>query len=57
MVTMHHLVDCNKKPGAGFTKYLTIMPKLQSTYEGRLIYKTSYEERKVFLRFNSLAKL
>jgi len=24
--------------------YLTIMPKLQSTYDGRLIYKTSYNE-------------
>jgi len=26
--------------------YLTIMPKLGSTYHGRLIYKTSYEGRK-----------
>jgi len=25
------------------------MPKLRSTYDGRLIYKTSYEGRKVFL--------
>ena len=24
--------------------YLTIMPKLRSTYDGRLIYKTSYNE-------------
>ena len=24
--------------------YLTIMPKLRSTYDGRLIYKTSYKE-------------
>ena len=37
--------------------YLTIMPKLRSTYDGRLIYKTSYEGRKVFLRYDSLAKL
>jgi len=29
--------------------YLTIMPKLRSTYDGRLIYQTSYEERKAFL--------
>jgi len=25
------------------------MPKLRSAYDGRLIYKTSYEGRKVFL--------
>jgi len=37
--------------------YLTIMPKLRSTYDGRLIYRTSYEERKDFLIRNSLAKL
>ena len=36
--------------------YLTIMPKLRSTYDGRLIYKTSYEERQDFLMCNSLAK-
>ena len=36
---------------------LTIMPKLRSTYDGRLIYKTSYEGRKAFLRYDSLAKL
>jgi len=36
--------------------YLTIMPKLRSTYDGRLIYKTSYEERKDFLMCNSLSK-
>ena len=29
--------------------YLTIIPKLRSTYDGRLIYKTSYEQRKAFL--------
>jgi len=33
------------------------MPKLRSTYDGRLIYKTSYEESNVFLRYDSLAKL
>ena len=36
--------------------YLTIMQMLRSTYDGRLIYKTSYEERKVFLKYDSLAK-
>jgi len=35
---------------------LTIMPKLRSTYDGRLIYKTSYEGRKAFLGYDSLAK-
>jgi len=29
--------------------HLTIMPKLRSTYDGRLIYKTSYKGRKAFL--------
>jgi len=29
--------------------YLTIIPKLRSTYDGHLIYKTSYEQRKAFL--------
>ena len=37
--------------------YLTITPKLRSTYDGRLIYKTSYKERADFLRYDSLAKL
>jgi len=37
--------------------YLTIMPKLRSTYDGRLIYKTSYEELRAFLRHDSPAKL
>ena len=37
--------------------YLTIMPKLRSTYDGRLIYKTSNEGRKAFLGYDSLAKL
>jgi len=36
---------------------LTIMPKLRSTYDGRLIYQTSYEGRKAFIRYDSLAKL
>jgi len=26
--------------------YVTIMPKLRSTYDGRVIYETSHEERK-----------
>jgi len=57
--------DCPKivcESGARFTKYLTtvlrlssIMPQLPSIYDGHLIYKTSYEERKAFLRYNSLA--
>jgi len=37
--------------------YLTIMSKLRSTYDGRLIYKTSYEVREAFLGYDSLAKL
>jgi len=39
--------------------YLKIMPKLRSTYDGRLglIYKTSHEERKVFHRYDSLAEM
>jgi len=37
--------------------FLTIMPMLRSTYDGRLIYKTSYEGRKAILRYDSLAKL
>jgi len=37
--------------------YLSIMPKLRSTYDGRLIYKTSNERRKAFLKYDSLAKL
>jgi len=36
--------------------YLTIMPKLRSTYDERHIHKTSYEGRKAFLGYNSLAK-
>ena len=36
--------------------YLMITPKLRSTYSRRLIHKTSYEGRKAFLRYNSLAK-
>jgi len=37
--------------------YLTIMPRLRSTYDGRLIYRTSYAGRTAFLRYDSLAKL
>jgi len=36
--------------------YLTIMPKLRSTYDGRLIYKTSYNEWKAFHRYDARAK-
>jgi len=37
--------------------YLSIMLKLQSTYDRRLIYKTSYERCEAFLRYDSLTKL
>jgi len=58
----------SKSTGARFTiqnniilrqsyDYLTIMPKLRSTFDERPIYKTSYEWRKAFLRYDSLAKL
>ena len=30
------------------------MPQLRSTYDGRLIYQTSYEERKAFSRYDLL---
>jgi len=36
---------------------LTTMPKLRSTYYGRLIYKIYYEGREAFLRYDLLAKL
>ena len=36
--------------------YLTIIPKWRSTYDRRLLHKTSYEGRKAFLWYNSLAK-
>jgi len=36
--------------------YLTIMSKLRSTYDGRLIYKTSDNEWKAFHRQDSRAK-
>ena len=36
--------------------YLAIMPNLRSTYDGRLIYKTSYEERKAFHTYDLVAK-
>jgi len=60
--------DCwsRDSSGARFTKYLTIilwlsyyltiMPELRSTYDGRLIYKTSHEECKAFLGYDSLGK-
>ena len=37
--------------------YITIMPKLRSTYDQCLIYRTSYKECTAFLRYDSLAKL
>ena len=37
--------------------FLTIMPMLRSTYDGCLIYKTSYEGSKAILRYDLLAKL
>ena len=36
--------------------YLKIMQKLRSTYDGRLIFKTSYNEWKAFHRQDSRAK-
>jgi len=35
---------------------LTIMPKLRSTYGGRPIYQTSYEDRKAFPGHDLLVK-
>jgi len=63
-----HISSTATKPGAAahktaqnkIDKYSklasTIMPKLQSTYDERLICQTSFEERKVFSRYDSLAK-
>jgi len=39
-----------------FYDYLTIMPKLRSTYDVRLLYETSYERREDFHRYDLLAK-
>jgi len=36
---------------------LTIMPKLRSIYNGRLIYKTPHEESRAFHRYDLRAKL
>jgi len=36
--------------------YLTIMPKLRSTYHGLLIYQIFYEGREAFMKYYSLAK-
>ena len=54
---------CLSVSAARFTKCLSTilrlsygMPKLRSTYDRRLIHKTSHEERKAFLRYSSLAK-
>ena len=50
------------RPGARFTitsydSHLAIVPpKLRSTYDVRLIYKTSNERRKAFLMYDLLAK-
>jgi len=37
--------------------YLAIMPKLRSTYDRRLIHKTSYEGCKAFLGYNNNDRL
>ena len=37
--------------------YLTITPKLRSTYDRSLIYKSPNTERKAFHKYDSLAKL
>jgi len=34
-----------------------IMPKVRSTYNRRLIYKTSYGDRRVFLRYDRTSHL
>ena len=46
-------------PGAWFTKYLTltIMPALRSTYDGCIIYQTSYEERRTNSYIRSTCKI
>ena len=36
--------------------YLTIVLKLRWTYDGRLVYQTSYKDRKAFLRHDSRAR-
>jgi len=52
-----------RRAGARFTKYLTIIFQLSydnakvTIYLRRTVYKTSYEERKAFSAYNSLAKL
>jgi len=56
---MHIYIDTVEKSIRGAIykisyDYLTIMPKLRSTYDGRLIYQTSYNEWKAFqVRFTS----
>ena len=47
----------NKISYDSLNDYLTIMPKLRSTYDGRLIYETSHEGRKAFLGYDSLAEM
>jgi len=47
----------NKISYDSLNDYLTIMPKLRSSYDGRLIYKTSHEGRKAFLGYDSLAEM
>jgi len=37
-------------------RQFTVMPQLQLTYDGCLIYQKSFEERKAFLRYDLLAK-
>jgi len=62
---MHRVQVCSEFDRIFFTSgliykmsydYLTIVPKLRSTYAVHLIYETYYEGRKVFLRYDSLAK-
>ena len=36
--------------------YRTVMQKLRSTYDGRVIYKTSHDEWKAFHTYDSRAK-
>ena len=49
-ICMHDIRPDKSRPGARFTITITIMPKLRSIYDGRLIDKTAYNEWKAFHR-------
>ena len=48
------LVVVGRIRGARFTKYLTIMPKLWSTYGGRLTYQNIFQRTQAFLWYDYL---